>query len=112
VRVFAPDGEGPVAEGWMDFVHGGEHLPLFVFWLFLYVAVEGKMVSVKGDVAIPDHLWQRLPKPSKDACFTEGRYDARWARDPKVQEAKRQRDLARANEGPFWRPLPDELAGV
>src|SRR5262245_34803106 len=23
------------AEGWMDFIHGGEPNPLFVFWLFL-----------------------------------------------------------------------------
>jgi hypothetical protein len=89
VRAFAP-GDELVAEGWMDFVHGGDHFPLFVFWLFLSVAVNGEMARVKGDVAIPAHLWERLPKPSKDACFTEGRYDARWARDPKVREAKRQ----------------------
>ena len=77
----------------MDFVHGGDHFPLFVFWLFLSVVVDGELTRVKEEVAIPDHVWERLPKPSKDACFTEGRYDARWSRDPKVREAKRRRAL-------------------
>jgi hypothetical protein len=60
----------------------------------LSVVVNGELTSVKEDVAIPDHLWECLPKPSKDACFTEECYDARWSRDPKVREAKRRRDLA------------------
>src|SRR2546423_15242202 len=38
-----------VAEGWMDFVHGGGANPLFVFWLFLSILREGKWVKIKRD---------------------------------------------------------------
>src|SRR3954466_12148779 len=34
--VVAPGNE-TVAEGWLDFVHGGDGFPLFVFWLFLSI---------------------------------------------------------------------------
>lgn len=82
-----------VAEGWLDFVHGGAALPLHVFWLFLDLVEAQGSIRVKDDVAIPEHVWSRLSDASKDACASDGRYDARWAQDPKVQAWSRARGL-------------------
>ena len=73
-----------VADGWMDFVHGGGENPLFVFWLFLSVGSGPESRAVKADVSIPEHVWRRFPTETKDLCTREGKYDGRWARDPKV----------------------------
>ena len=51
-----------VAEGWMDFIHGGGENPLFVFWLFLNVLRQGKRQMVKVEPHIPAHIWMRLPE--------------------------------------------------
>jgi hypothetical protein len=75
-----------IAEGWMDFVHGGGENPLFVFWLFLSILRDGKWVEVKETPTIPDHVWQTLPESTKDLCMVEDGYDARWCKDPLVIE--------------------------
>jgi hypothetical protein len=73
-----------IAEGWVDFVHGGGILPLHVFWLFLDIFDRGEMRKVKDDVGIPAHVWAVMSEASKDAAAVVGRYDARWKDDPKV----------------------------
>lgn len=88
LEVVAPSGE-IVAEGWLDFVHGGDGLPLFVFWLFLSIRVHGAWKNVKAEPVIPEHVWDGLPDQSKEACSKEGAYDARWSQDPKVVAWKR-----------------------
>jgi hypothetical protein len=40
--------DGTIAEGWLDFVRGGDDFPLFVFWLFLSIRANGKWKKVKG----------------------------------------------------------------
>lgn len=90
--VFVLDREGIlVAEGWVDFVHGGATLPLHVFWLFLDLVEEAGRIRVKDDLAIPEHVWARLDDASKDACAVEGIYDSRWSKDPKVEAWRRDR---------------------
>jgi hypothetical protein len=75
-----------IADGWLDFVHGGGDLPLFVFWLFLdLIDDDGRSVDVKQDSAIPLHVWQGLPLVSKNACAVADRYDARWKDDANVK---------------------------
>jgi hypothetical protein len=68
----------------LDFVHGGDDYPLFVFWLFLRIRVNGPWKEAKGEPVIPEHVWERLPDQSKEACCRDGTYDARWSKDPKV----------------------------
>ena len=81
----------PIAEGWMDFIHGGENRPLFVFWLFLSVMRDGEWVKVKDTSAIPEHVWGNLPEETKRLCATLSGYDSRWSSDPKaIQWARRQ----------------------
>jgi hypothetical protein len=80
-----------IADGWLDFVHGGGDLPLFVFWLFLdLIDDNGKSVDVKQDPAIPPHIWQTLPSYSKAACAVSDHYDARWKDDPNVKAWSRE----------------------
>jgi hypothetical protein len=64
-----------VADGWMDFVHGGGSNPLFVFWLFLRLRVNGSDVQVKAEPTIPPHVWSRLPDTSKDLCVVDGAWE-------------------------------------
>ena len=73
-----------VADGWMDFVHGGGTNPLFVFWLFLAVGAGAERRKVKTDAWIPDHVWEQLPDSTKSLCAEQRGYDGRWADDPKV----------------------------
>lgn len=47
-----------VAEGSVDFVHGGGDNPFFAFWLLLSSSEEGKL---KTEPVIPAHIWQQLP---------------------------------------------------
>lgn len=75
-----------LAEGWMDFVHGGGQNPLFVFWLFLSIRKNGRWAKVRDTPMIPSHVWKRLPVATKDLCLRTDTYDARWADDPKVRE--------------------------
>jgi hypothetical protein len=75
-----------VAEGWMDFVHGGGTNPLFVFWLFLSILREGEWVKVKRDPTIPEHVWATLPAATRSLCASASEYDIRWFEDPKVQQ--------------------------
>ncbi|HBL15298.1 MAG TPA: hypothetical protein DD417_00660 [Elusimicrobia bacterium] len=84
------DSEGdPVAEGWMDFVHGGGDNPLFVFWSSLSLFKNNEWVRVKDEPHIPSHVWGRLPDATRRLCTEEGEYDARWAEDPTVLAWKR-----------------------
>jgi hypothetical protein len=73
-----------VAEGWMDFIHGGGENPLFVFWLFLDVLRQDKWQKVKVEPHIPAHIWSRLPESTKRLCASATEYDARWKNDPLV----------------------------
>jgi hypothetical protein len=85
VFVRRSDGKA-VADGWIDFVHGGGDLPLFVFWLFLdLIDDEERSVDVKEDAAIPPHIWSKLPPSSRDACCVTDRYDAHWKDDLSVK---------------------------
>lgn len=90
VAVCIPDGHA-VAEGWLDFAHGGDQNPLYVFWPFLDVREGDEWRSVKEDAVIPQHIWNRLPDGSKDVSSVEGMYDARWKDDPKVVAWRRER---------------------
>jgi hypothetical protein len=85
VCVVSGSGE-PIAEGWMDFIHGGGTNPLFVFWLFLRVRRNGQWVKVKSDNTVPRHIWANLPAESKALCAKSGEYDARWSNDPIVRK--------------------------
>ena len=86
VLVRSPDGT-VVADGWIDFVHGGDDLPLFVFWLFLdLIDQTERSVDVKNDPAIPSHVWDQLPMASKRACAITDRYDSHWKDDPNVKD--------------------------
>ena len=67
-----------IAEGWMDFIHGGAGNPLFVFWLFLRVLENGEWRRIKEKPQIPEHIWSRLPESTKRLCATNNRYDAKW----------------------------------
>jgi len=83
--VLGPDRK-VVADGWMDFIHGGGNHPLFVFWLFLAIGCGASRNEVKRDVGIPAHVWERLPDSTKVLCARADEYDARWASDPLVLE--------------------------
>lgn len=84
--VFVIDDEGQVlAEGWMDFIHGGGDNPLFVFWLFLRIRKGKRWRQVKSQPNIPEHVWERLPDSTRSLCTNEDDYDARWCNDPLVQ---------------------------
>ncbi len=82
-------GAEAIAEGWIDFIHGGVGNPLFVFWLHLSVPQAGMWIRVKSDNAIPEHVWNRLPEHTKQACTPVSTYDSRWSNDPRVNEWRR-----------------------
>ncbi len=83
------DGEN-IAEGWMDFIHGSDENPLFVFWLFLdLIRKDGTRLDVKEDGSIPAHIWSLLPVRAKDLWT----YDAKWSKDPLVLQWKKQKDM-------------------
>ncbi len=84
-------GAEPIAEGWIDFIHGGGNNPLFVFWLHLSLQHAGKWTKVKTNTSIPQHVWEKLPEPTKQACASGTAYDSRWSIDPRVQEWQRTR---------------------
>ena len=81
----------PVAEGWLDFIHGGGDAPLFVIWLFLRLREGDAWRKVKGQATIPRHVWERLSDHSRDVCTSETTYDARWSGDPLVVGWRRTR---------------------
>jgi hypothetical protein len=83
VTGWAADGS-LVAEGWMDFIHGGGSNPLFVFWYFLTLHTAEGERAVKDQIGIPDHVWKQLPDKTRDLMAKEGGYDARWSGDPHV----------------------------
>jgi len=72
-----------VAGGWIDFIHGGEDNPLYVFWDNLTVFRNGIPEDVKRP-GIPQHIWDRLSDETRDMCTTSDQYDAAWANDPLV----------------------------
>jgi hypothetical protein len=73
-----------VADGWMDFIHGGGDNPLFAFWLFVAVGSGDTRREVKTEVEIPAHVWRVLPETTKALCASNSGYDSRWAEDPSV----------------------------
>src|SRR5436853_7585831 len=78
----------PVAEEWLDFIHGGGDAPLVVFWLFLRLREGDAWRKVKGQATIPRHVWERLSDHSRDVCTSETTYDARWSGDPGAVRAQ------------------------
>ena len=80
-----------IGAGWIDFIHGGGDHPLFVFWSQLSVRDGEGWREVKKGFAIPEHVWDRLPESSKDACAVETQYDSRWSTDPLVIAWRRAR---------------------
>ena len=73
-----------IAEGWMDFIHGGGDNPLFVFWDFLTVYENGMKRAAKTKPGIPRHIWERIPETSKQLCAKTDSYDSNWSDDPLV----------------------------
>lgn len=73
-----------VAEGWMEFIHGGGDNPLFVFWIFLDDFRSGERQQVKKEPHIPGHIWARIPESTKYLCARSSEYDANWKDDPLV----------------------------
>ena len=45
-----------IAEGWFDFVHGGNELPLHIFWIYLNLIENGESKEVELDSDIPLHV--------------------------------------------------------
>jgi hypothetical protein len=88
VTVVNSDGQA-VAEGWMQFIHGGGDNPLFVFWMYLTVVRNGEQVEVKDDPNIPGHIWAKLPEKMKRLCTKTNEYDGSWGNDPLVLAWKR-----------------------
>jgi len=87
VCVKGANGEN-VAEGWIDFIHGGDPNSLFVFWLFLSAKSGNVWQHIKEDRGLPQHIRSKLPEASKKRCANEGSYDSRWSKDPLVQAWK------------------------
>lgn len=83
-----------IAEGWMDFIHGGDGNPLYVYWLFLSMFENGQWRRAKVKPVIPDHVWNRLPDETKRTLANAESYNARWAEEPHILAWKRERDLA------------------
>lgn len=73
-----------VAGGWIDFIHGGEDNPLFVFWTDLTVFRDGGPDYVKRLPDIPLHVWETLSDETRDMCTISEQCDAVWADDPLV----------------------------
>jgi hypothetical protein len=48
-----------VADGWMEFIHGGGDKPLFVFWDFLTIFEQGVKRRAKARLGIPSHVWDK-----------------------------------------------------
>jgi hypothetical protein len=80
-----------IVEGWMDFIHGHETMPLHVFWLFLSIKEKtGEWKKIKKGINIPIHVWNNLSSVQKDLCTKSDEYDSTWADDPLVIEYKKQ----------------------
>ena len=79
-----------VAAGWIDFVHGGGDLPLFVFWDLLHIEGEAGLGRGKEDPGIPIHVWKKLPDLTKSALI-QGSDDTFWRSDPLVASWARTR---------------------
>lgn len=81
--VFVRDSSGTViAEGWVDFIHGGGALPLIVFWQFLDLLGDGRQRVAGSD--IPAHIWANLSNESRVACAD----DPTWSQDASVLQWK------------------------
>ncbi len=81
----------PQAQGWIDFVHGAPDAPLVVFWLYLRVWAGDSWRRLRDEPTLPVHVWRSLPDRSKELCATQGKYDARWSKDPLVTAWRTQR---------------------
>jgi len=52
-----------VAEGWMDFIHGGQFF--LVYWNFITTWQDDQCVAEKAQPGIPDHVWEKIPEDHK-----------------------------------------------
>ena len=75
-----------IAEGWLEFIHGGHGNPLFVFWDLLTVVETGIQRDAKHTAGIPRHIWNRLPDGSRKSCANLEGHDSQWSNDPLVKE--------------------------
>jgi hypothetical protein len=75
-----------IAEGWMEFIHGGGDNPLFVFWDYLIIYENGVKRDAKTKSGIPRHIWEKIPDTSKQLCAKAGSYDSNWSDDPLVKQ--------------------------
>ena len=82
-----------IAEGWIDFIHGGPSFPLVVFWVVLRIRTGGSWEEIRTRFEIPEVVWSSLSEESRQACTTVGGYDSRWSKDPKVVAWARRRQL-------------------
>ena len=74
-----------IAEGWIDFIHGGGTLPLVVFWQYLDLLDDDRRRLVGSQ--IPDHIWTNLSDDSRAACAA----DPAWSQDQSVLRWKQGR---------------------
>lgn len=97
-----------IAGGWIDFIHGGDDNPLFVFWQFLDIHHPGGWTTMKSAPGIPPHVWEQIPESSRVLCRHSDRYDARWAADPLVVAWQQERHR-------YWiaeRPIRVHIGGT
>jgi hypothetical protein len=99
VQVLGGGGE-VVADGWMDFIEGGDGRPPVIFWNFLTLVEGGLGREVKNQPGLPQHVWQRLPDTIKEWCVRAGQHDPRYSNDPTVRRWKNQRE-GKVGDSPF-----------
>lgn len=74
-----------IIDGWVDFIHGSETMPLNVFWLFLSVNEKnGQRRELKESANIPVHVWNKLSLAQRDLCANAEADDSKWLDDPLV----------------------------
>jgi hypothetical protein len=51
------------AEGWMEFVNGGEFF--LAYWEFIETWDETQKLAEKKEIGIPKHIWRQIPDDLK-----------------------------------------------
>lgn len=59
-----------VAEGWMEFVHAGNNF-MIIYWDFISIVVNKKLVDIKTKPGIPEHIWKIIPEEIKPTWENE-----------------------------------------
>lgn len=58
ISVYDNDGK-LIAEGWMDFVYGGDFF--MAFWELIKTLEGDKKIAEKKEFGIPKHIWKQIP---------------------------------------------------